>query len=55
VLKPIVKALLGVGKKHDEPFEITPRNVLLFAILLCFSFLSIVLSLMAIASLFLKP
>jgi len=51
VVKEVFKALIGVGKLPDKPFEPTLGKILLFGFMLIGSFLLTILGLLFLASL----
>lgn len=54
MIKEVFKALIGVGKLPDKPFEPTLGKVLLFGFMLIGSFLGTVLLLLFLTSIILR-
>ena len=54
MIKEVFKALIGVGKLQDKPFEPTLGSVLLFGLMLIGSFLGTVLLLLYLTSIILR-
>jgi hypothetical protein len=54
MIKEVFKALIGVGKLPDKPFELTLGRILLFSFMLIGSFLGTVLLLLYLTSIILR-
>tara|TARA_B100001057_G_scaffold416590_1_gene434691 strand:- start:3519 stop:3683 length:165 start_codon:yes stop_codon:yes gene_type:complete len=54
MIKEVLKALVGVGRPPETPFEPSPKNILIFAILLLLCFLGTVTGALFLTSLVLR-